>query len=377
MDETRRQNERLYHYLETNKAPKHPGVVDEGDDDTVSPGCLIWPRVECCNSSRSFYCPECCTVLIPVEYWPSSIQDGSLTLPFTFDIILDVKERRTSSTGIQMMGICNMMKVSSTTLLSNQQQRLLDQTQPEQPMDENFDKDLYAIPDSLWWKNANLYDLNRVELPQYINNNDICIQFDKLHTNNNDNGSSAMASSSSDGTYILFPQKGKSVPISSVAHKLKRLVVLDIKWSKLSLITTNNPNLSRLPMVHLDSPPKESHFWRWHNAGDGMLSTAEAIYYAALEVSAASVSSRQMGWTDDMRDRMIDVLWLFALQRSIIGHRNSEAGIPVAYSKEGKARQVAARRRKDQKDQSAQQKRSQKPSFYENKSSILNGEMVG
>lgn len=245
--------------------------------------------------------------------------------------------------------------------MSCNQQRL---DQQEQQQQQSLDEDIKKYPytsDSFWWRNAKLYDLNRVELPQY--NNDLCMQFEKLDTNDCGDRTSLL-----DGTYILFPQKGKSIPISSVADKLRRLVVLDIKWSKPALITTNNPSLAGLPLVHLDSPPKESHFWRWHNKGDGMLSTAEAIYYAALEVTA---SSSRRGWTDDKRNRMIDVMWLFALQRSIVGRRNSEAGVPTAYSREGKARQVAVRVRKDGKGQSAQRKRSQKASFYD--SNIPNG----
>lgn len=334
MDDTRSQDERLLHYLESIRGPQRKG----GDDDA---GGRIWPRVECCSSSRSFYCPECCTVLIPRDDWPASIQNGSLALPFTLDIVLDAKERRTSSTGIQIMAIRNALATNCTR---SQHQRDHEDLTRDTPSSRSSD--------SLWWRDANLYDLSRVQLPQY---NDCDVQFEKQDP---DDGSNTNIISEI-GTYVLFPQKGKSVPISSVAGKLKRLVVLDIKWSKLGLITTNTPALTALPFVHLESPPPQSHFWRWHNAGDGMLSTAEAIYYAALEAGAAR------GWTEKEQDQIIDVMWLFALQRSIVGRRGVQAGRPAAYSKEGKARQISARMRGDGMDRPAQGKRAQKAPFYD------------
>merc|ERR1719343_1370223 len=79
---------------------------------------FIGRRVYCCKTSRSLYCPECCKVLVPKEFWPEHFirqqcnerKRLSSSFPFQFmDIVLGVKERRTSSTGIQMMCISNMV----------------------------------------------------------------------------------------------------------------------------------------------------------------------------------------------------------------------------------------------------------------------------
>ena len=257
-------------------------------------------RIYCCNSSRSLYCPECYKVLIPQQEWPQCFRkDPKLSLPFTMDIVLGWKERRTSSSGIHMMAISNMMEATAQSTDSN-----------------GVD----------WWRSIRLFDINRGDtLPSHVGEQD--------------------------ATFVLFPQKGRSVPISQVAHKLKRLVVLDVKWTRTGIVQLD-PSLAKLQTVHLDHTPKQSHFWRWHQRGEGMLSTMEAIYFAAIEVAASK------GWSEEDRQRLMHLMWLFALQRRAIirqqgTKRSGGNSSPLPFSAEGKDKQRndRIRNRKDVKAQ--------------------------
>lgn len=330
---------------------------------------LTAQRVFCCGTSRSLYCPECCKVLVPRECWPRSFisqqQKVGSGFPFQFmDIVLGVKERRTSSTGVQLMCISNMIREESTKSSVNPPVEIED----ERAMPYDNEKDDFVADGLSWWKNVKLYDLNRGDtLPQH------------------GPGVSTVERKNGEGTYVLFPQEGKSVPISSVAHKIKRLVVLDIKWSRSynvqlfsadhHKILVSRPSeggagksynplapLKDLPFVHLEYPPQNSNFWRWHNRGAGMLSTLEAIYFAAREASVALQQQQDIGEgvkdTDnccssvqqniaeelDNDKSFIDILWLFALQRSIIQKKSIEEGRPVAFSEEAKAMARALRK---------------------------------
>jgi DTW domain-containing protein YfiP len=243
-----------------------------------------WPRVFCCNSSRSLYCPECCQILIPTDDWPSAVREGSLRFPFDIDILLGVKERRTSATGIHAAAIFAAMDSSgghNAETSTNLAERLSD-SKPQTTS-----------------KTVRLYDLNRVEIPAY----------DPTEI----------------GTYVLFPDKS-SVPITSVAGQIRKLVVLDVKWSRQGV--KMDPAIESLPKVHLDAPPAQSRYWRWHNSGEGMLSTIEAIYFAAMEVAT--------GWTQEERERLTQIMWLFALQRSVIHVHSELEQRPSPFTEEGK-----------------------------------------
>jgi hypothetical protein len=342
------------------------GGVDDDADTEAYP-----LRTECCNSSRSLYCPECCKVLISKTKWPKCIQNQTLMLPFSMDIILGGKERRTSSSGIQVMAIRTMMmsdnnnettrstsNTSSSNMVTQEQHRTKSQESQNggTVVDNNNDSDGDAAGggggDSCWWECTRLYDLNRKDMiPTY---------------------------SDLESTYVLFPQKGKSVPVSTVARKIKKLIVLDIKWTRSAGFTRVNPTLSPLTCVHLEYPPQHSHFWRWHRSGDGMLSTVEAIYFAAMEVYLSRKLLDQGSLSNSneeqaQRDEMINIMWLFALQRSIIQQRGcandgdstaTQGYKPPPFSKEGKDFQIALRVRKDARDQDAKEKQSNRDPLY-------------
>ena len=234
-----------------------------------------WPRFTCCNSSRSFYCPDCCRILIPSDDWPCSLREGRLRFPFDVDILLGVKERRTSATGIHVAAIFNSMASSGCA-------------------------ELKRIPEGDPKPSAvRLYDLNRGEIPSYEPNEP--------------------------GTYVLFPDKD-SVPITSVASEIRKLIVLDVKWTRRRIRV--GQFFDSLPKVHLVDPPAESRYWRWHNSGKGMLSSVEALYYATLDVASS--------WTKEEREEFVDMMWLFALQRCVINERSELEQRPAPFREEGK-----------------------------------------
>jgi hypothetical protein len=258
-----------------------------------------WPRrTFCCESSRSLYCPECCTVCIPEEAFPLPLQDGRLRFTFSVDVILDVKERKTSSTGIQLVAVANALESRREELRMGKSET-----------------------------SVVLHDLGKSCFPEY--------------------------NPEEEGVYVLFPSDD-SVPISSVSPS--KLVVLDIKWSK-QMPVTAHPTIAQLPKVHLDSPPPQSHFWRWHNEGKGMLSTIEAVYYAAMEVTRDDNS-----WSEEARDDLIHMMWLFALQRSIIHSKSEMEKRVLPFTEEGKESQRVLRKQKE----NAPKKRIEANSSYDN-----------
>lgn len=230
-------------------------------------------RKVCCESSRSLYCCECCKVCIPEEDWPPAVLEGRLRFPFDIDVLLDDKERKSSSTGVQFASIAKAAGLQREKLG-------------------------LKLPDE---KAVNLYDLGKTDIPHY--------------------------SAQNNGVYVLFPSKD-SVPISTVSPE--KLVVLDIKWNKQTV--KFHPEISNLPKVHLDNPPAESHFWRWHNSGRGMLSTIEAIYFAVMDVT-------QDKWSREERDDLIHMMWLFSLQRAVIHQRSEIQNRLPPFTAEGKESQ--------------------------------------
>lgn len=212
------------------------------------------PRVKCCNSSRSLYCPECCALLVETDRRPPPI-----SLPCKLDIVLDEKNRA-KSTGVHAKCLIDAQEGLATC--NNE---------------------------------CSLFDIERGDvLPDYN-------------------------VSDSDGTYILFPVPGESVPLASVAGNIDRLVVLDCKWTKSSC--KDRPELRNLPKVHLTEPPEQSYFWRWHNSGPGMISTIEAIYSASLEIAEHKQSIAK-----DERGNLIHLLYLFAEQRMSIQRSCEKSG---------------------------------------------------
>jgi hypothetical protein len=148
------------------------------DNTTVSPPTLD-ARTKCpsCHRSRSIYCPTCLKLLIDPP-------PDQLRLPFDLDIILD--DQRECATGVHVKILSDVVVVATPPTTSgsvHQCCRLFD------------------------------YDKGRGDaLDSYDDDDDNNI----------------------DGTYVLFPGED-SVPLHTLEPaKVKRLVVLDCKWVRLS-----------------------------------------------------------------------------------------------------------------------------------------------
>ena len=313
----------VQHYLDTFLTGTHP-TQENGKK---------FQRLVCCNSSRSLYCEECCRLLVPDESLPVPISRRKrntgddmvvqqsdrrpLKLPFNVHIILD--DRRKSATGLHAVALLNGTDGRAGSPC---------------PGPDDFPTDSIAdysgskiSDDSLELGSVKLVDMETHDIPRYI-----------------DDAS----------TYLLFPSPGESVPLESVASKVQTLVVLDCKWTN-SGLCGKKQGLSSLQKVHLSSPPKQSYYWRWHNAGHGMLSTIEAIYFAAFETSeikyqrlldAKSIS--QSDFNDHMIDQnnLIHLLWLFGHQRAATIKSAEKNGIPAPCTGEGKDLQRALRKQR-------------------------------
>ena len=229
-----------------------------------------------CGASRSLYCFDCCRLLVV----PSEEAACDIHLPFSVDLILD--DRRASATGVQAFTMLQQQPGESPDKLTH---HLFDQSKGEGISDYTVTTTSFNPPQ-----------------PQ-------------------------------PGVYLLFPSE-KSVGLSTVAPHVRRLVLLDCKWSKSNI--RRDERLAVLPRVHLDGAPSESFYWRWHNSGQGMLSTIEAIYFAAWEVAA------QHGWSLSQRKDLVYLLWIFAQQRALIRRQyeigNGHRFIPhVPFSEDAKA----------------------------------------
>ena len=264
-------------------------LVDFLEECAQIKGAEARARCPVCDAPRSFHCSSCFQLVVPKETIPNVISEHLLKLPFEIDIILD--DRRASSTGVQV-----------ATLLSHQAIRGEDET-----------------PNSSEPKSqVRLFDHGEGEaLPDY---------------------------SKEQNTFLLFPG-GNSIPLSSVAMTtgIEKLVVLDCKWARSSVRL--HKSVQSMQRVHLDHSFKQSYYWRWHTAGEGMISTVEAIYLSAWEVAEAKQ------WPPEEKSNLVYLLWLFGLQREIIRCKHEQScttrPAPLPFTEDGKEHQRELRRRKD------------------------------
>jgi len=300
-------------------------------------------RVTCCKSSQSLYCKECLRLLvkdhslpIPVSRRKRMICNNSgldepysegrpLKLPFNLQIVLD--DRRGSATGLHAVTLLNEKEGMSEKCDGNNNLEYQKSSQKDS-IDQNANTT----------SSNDASNLGSVELIDLGNG-------DKIPTYEVGDAT----------TFLLFPSPGESIPLQSVAAKVQTLVVLDCKWTKNKKFFRINEELSTLQKVHLSSPPQQSYYWRWHNAGPGMMSTIEAIYYASIEVSLEK-QHQLMGLNEashvDSNEYLIDqnnlihLLWLFGHQRAATLKAAQNEGTPAPFSDEGKEHQRLLRKQK-------------------------------
>ena len=285
-----------------------------------------WARTACCGGGRCLYCPECCRLLVPRSEWPRSIQDGTLRLPFEVDVVLT--DRRAMATGLHAVAILRAAEDVRRVEIGG-----------DSLYDGRTDQSADRIPEG--GSSVALIGLDRADGVPRIDRGGTSAPEGEAFT---DGGEGDV--DDADGTYLLFPVPGESVPLSSVAHRVSRLVALDCTWTKAS--ARRRPELARLPTVHLTDPPDRSRIWRWHNSGSGMLSTIEAVYHAAVEVSDVLEARRQPAVSREENARTskdhIDLLWLFALQRAATLDAARRDGRDPPTSEAEKERRRAMRR---------------------------------
>lgn len=312
-----------------------------------------FPRVNCCKPSQSLYCKECCRLVVPHDALPAPIRlrqryvcdgDGSaenksyngtasvsleneatppetntterpLKLPFHLHVILD--DRRGSSTGIHAISLLGGHRSDKST----------------EKQGSHKDQELHRSQANNESGAAILTEVEKLEPTEQSR-----ILESALEIYDRNDADEAC-------TYFLFPCPGESVPLDEVSHKVKTLIVLDCKWTK-SGVWRRSERLRTIPKVHLSNPPKESHFWRWHNAGEGMMSTIEAIYYAAYEVYQSLQTRQHCEWRSIDERNLTHLLWLFGHQRLATMEQAKNEGKAAPCCEDGKEIQRALRRRK-------------------------------
>jgi len=91
-----------------------------------------WPRVHCCGTSRSLYCPECYSLLIPRSDWPSEIT------PLPFDLKVVLHDRRSAATGIHLKVLHKNCGINARNVDVYDLERL-------DPLPESFPPDTYLL----------------------------------------------------------------------------------------------------------------------------------------------------------------------------------------------------------------------------------------
>merc|ERR1712238_154663 len=159
-------------------------------------------------------------------------------------------------TGIQIMSICQMISDSDND------------NDNGNGHDKNVDvSEINDHNENKWWENVNLYDLNREDvLPQYT------AHYDR------------------ETTFVLFPQEGKSVAIHTVAKQIKKLIILDIKWTRsANILLFNNNNNHKTSRNNIDEKGKDKHSNSNNNNNDKQsyndnpLSSLEGLQFVHLE----------------------------------------------------------------------------------------------
>ncbi len=288
------------------KENRLPAITTEDDESKK-----ISDRVECCGSSQSLYCKFCCRLLVPDELLPPPIslrkrlevnclgrdlgynlenmyddenkhgvKDGRevehpLRIPFDLHIILD--DRRGGSTGLHAVALLNerfgkhSVEAKTNTIQEmisldgNKRKRCETKTIGTKSFSTEgmpfIEFSNVAISHDRRLGSIALIDVKGGDaIPDYHSqSNRAHIKSDSSTTNMDDNST----------TFLLFPSPGESVPIKSIADKIKTLVVLDCKWTRSHLSKSRELScLQKVSTVHSTritflSPKIYFHKPRW------------------------------------------------------------------------------------------------------------------
>ncbi|CAI5736115.1 unnamed protein product [Peronospora destructor] len=111
---------------------------------------------------------------------------------------------------------------------------------------------------------------------------------------------------------------------SEELRDFRTLIFIDCPWQKAPVII-KDPVLAHLRHVKLAQPPKESHFWRYHKAGAGCVSTIEAIQLMLEEYTAAAKKAAITLPEGSETTQLSDLLFFFKLQFTrIVEHFENE-----------------------------------------------------
>jgi hypothetical protein len=184
-----------------------------------------WPRVTCCGSSRSLYCHECLRLLVPKEDWPKPLLDGSLKLPFELHVVLD--DHRAKATGLHPVILLGNKNQPRSEARDNPLSPKSAIKNPLSPPLESV-KEIEGEISSMHIRSVN-GGSEHTQLGQHSVSEQVKVieleRGEPFPLYDDDKKST---------TFVLFPSPGESVPLSSVASRLSRLIVLDCRWSKSS-----------------------------------------------------------------------------------------------------------------------------------------------
>lgn len=141
-------------------------------------------------------------------------------------------------------------------------------------------------------------------------------------------------------TLVLFPSKqAKFIDEVERLERFSSIVLIDCRWT--TLRAANESALQQLQHVKLRHVPEKSVFWRYHDAGDGCVSSIEALYYAFKEIMRVTGQTVSGGTLEDL-------LYIFALQADSIrqdyAYNPRKQGLILPMDEQAKALQQWRRR---------------------------------
>nr|CCA27733.1 conserved hypothetical protein [Albugo laibachii Nc14] len=126
--------------------------------------------------------------------------------------------------------------------------------------------------------------------------------------------------------------------------KIENLVFIDSSWKKAPSVLQHS-SLSNLRCVKLAHPPAQSKFWRYHEAGEGCISTIEAIEMMLQEYLLAISTANINLDTSISSSEISKLLFIFKQIYSTIASKHEHDILPMhEQSKENR------RRHRSQKD---------------------------